>query len=245
MKNLIMLCVMILLLSFTVAIGCDKTGFIGTGQKDTNFTIVIACPTCTFINFTLTSPSKVIVLDNVQMTQDGNNFEYIVLASNITEQGTYFGNGGDDVSPLGFCFDITTTGYGNTINESILYLSSIVFIMFIILMLLLVSTMLPSNDKQDEEGRILQVSYLKHLRPTIYGVCYSLVVAITFIIYNLTLAYSNHDMLATFTFMIYQVMFWSMIVILPVWFLWIVVRIFEDKEFKNLIERGVDLPGRF
>ena len=120
------------------ATGCEDSGFLGNGQVNENFTMVIACPACDYINFTLTDPSNTIVLNNVQMTQNGNNFEYVVEGDTLNYTGTYFGNGGDSSSPLGFCFDVTTNGQPLSLFDVIIRI--IILLLFLSLPLIMYFT---------------------------------------------------------------------------------------------------------
>ena len=124
---------LVIILSFMVtAVGCETSGFVGRGPAGEDFTFVISCPTCSFINFTLTSPNNSIILDNVEMTQSGNNFDYTVQGSDLSELGTYFGNGGDDNSPLGFCFDITKNGESYSDTQALSLIGYFIFMAFLV-----------------------------------------------------------------------------------------------------------------
>ena len=96
----------------------------------------------------------------------------------------------------------------------------------------------------DEEGTILQVSQLKHIRPILYGCAWVLLLAIVYIISNITTAYIPNDMMSSLFFSIYQVMFWLTIIAIPLWFVWIFTGIFRDREVKKMLERGVDIKGK-
>ena len=238
MKRLMFLLLMMFVVSNVHALGCDAAGFLGTGQVNESFTIVVACPTCTFINFTLTSPDKVIILDNVQMTQNGNNFEYLILGSNLTESGTYFGNGGDDASPLGFCFDITRTGQQISTSQSIIYIMLLVGAVVLFFFSFVWMVNIPWGNNFDDAGKIISINDWKYVKLFLIPVNY----VILMWIFGLARSISDNYLTLPGLTLFFNWAFWVMLslslplVIVGLYLL--IVTFINDKRIYNAIERG-------
>lgn len=121
------------------------------------------------------------------------------------------------------------------------YMGGIFILLVLFVLTLLLMTRLPSKDATDEEGVILQVSNLKHVRPVLGGISWGIMLAIMFIVANITIAYLPTNMIGGMFWAIYTVMFWVTMVAIPLWFAWIFTGIFRDKEVKQMLERGVDM----
>lgn len=155
-KNIILFLVILLSISFVISLGCDESGFLGTGKIYDNFTVVISCPSCSYINFSLRNPANEIILSNVAMTNIGNNYEFVINGTEYLDTvGTYFGSGGDTTSPLGFCLDITMTG-----NQSSLGTYITIIILTVLSFILLIWVNMKYNaDEREKLYKKLVVNY--------------------------------------------------------------------------------------
>lgn len=110
-KSLVFLLTFIFLISITSALGCDLQGWKGYSQLYQNKTIIITCPTCTFINFSAVKPNGAEFLTNVQMQGSSNTFSYTFLGEDLDKVGTYTIDGFSNLDePLALCFDVNPTG---------------------------------------------------------------------------------------------------------------------------------------
>jgi len=157
---------------------------------------------------------------------------YVVQCNTSTEGG--FISGG---------ISVTITGEELTAEITSIYLASLIALMVLFALMILMAYQLPSRDATDEEGTILQVSNLKHLRSVLWACSWTVVLAIMFILANITLAYLPVAMIGDLFFAIYTIMFWITIIAIPLWFIWIFTGIFRDKEVKRMLERGVDMKS--
>lgn len=217
-------------------------------KQNTDFDLVITSNNATTCNWTyIQYPNGSKVSNDFVMTQSGRDFSQLITLGNFTALGS---------TCMGVtCFDGATYESGSVCREvtfggdimsgagSSFYIISIAVLFILFLLCIWATRGLPSGDAMDEEGTILQVSYIKHLRPVLYGVAWGILLAIIFVTSNMTLAYAGNPMLGNFFFVAYQVMFWLTIVAVPLWMIWIFTGIFRDVEFKRMIERGVELKG--
>jgi hypothetical protein len=100
---------------------------------------------------------------------------------------------------------------------------------------------LPQGNATDPEGKILKVSYLKYLRNVFWIINWGLALAIIFIISNVLIAYVTNVMIGNLFFAIYRIMFWITIVGVPLYFIFLFAKIYDDKEMQRMINRGVDI----
>jgi len=222
---------------------------IGEFQLDVdNVEIYQTCNNCTSCNFTrVMGPNNQTILSNLESTKDGTYYSTTILKGNFTKNGDYSytydcGNAAEaETGKLDF--EITYTGGKIDGGTVAIYLGSILILIFFFGLLLLLITRLPSKDTTDEEGTVLQISNLKHLRPVLWGISWGIILALMFILSNITLAYLPTAMIGGLFFAIYTMMFWLSIIAIPLWVIWIFTGIFRDAEFKRMIERGVELKG--
>ena len=145
----------------------------------------------------------------------------------------------------------TTTGLWTITNDGLkllseqitLYMVGLIFLVLLIFGTVYIINTLPSKDSTDEEGTILQVSLLKHLRSILWILIWALCLAIMFVLSNLFLAYLSSMMLGNLFWVLYQIMFWVTIIGIPIYFIWILYSVFKDKEMQDMINRGVDIKG--
>jgi len=246
LKNVAILVIIVVFLT----IGIMKlTGgaSIGSFQLDIDdVELYQTCNNCTYCNFTrVMSPNNQTLLSNLNASNESTYFYYLVAKGNFTKVGThnYCYDCGNTIEKSTGCltFEITYIGGELTLQMAMLYFISIgVLIFFFVLVVILISK-LPSKDATDEEGTILQISNLKHLRPVLWVVCWGIILAMVFIVSNMALAYLPNKMIGSFFWLIYRIMFLMTLVGVPLWFIWIFAGIFKDKEYKRMIERGIDV----
>lgn len=193
---------------------------------------------------TLDKPSGVSLL-NMIMTKNGQTFNTTILSGNLTALGVHCFNimctDGLNYEPGNICKDITYTGETFSIERVYIYILGLIFLVLFALGLVFIISKLPASDVRSDDGAILQVSMMKHLRPVLWIGVWGIGLACIFIISNLGIAYLNDAMMGDLFFKIFQVMFWFTIIGVPVYFIFIFYKIFADKETQKLIERGVEI----
>ena len=69
-----------------------------------------------------------------------------------------------------------------------------------------------------------------------------LFIGITYMFSNLGFAFLEEEMFSQTLFMIFKICLGLTPVIITVWFIWMIVSMFHDKEFQNMLNRGM-IPG--
>lgn len=113
MKTAIFLFLIILLAGIVSAEPpCAQDGFMGRTSVNAPIILTQTCPTCTFINITIRSPTTQPLVTNVPMTLTGGTYFYTVNSTNTSEIGTYFVDGYSNLDdPFVGCFEISLTGF--------------------------------------------------------------------------------------------------------------------------------------
>ena len=216
-----------------------------TGKKDASITIPQECATCTFVIInSIQYPNMSKEYVNAEMTKNDSSFYY---EFNKTSQlGTYNYCGYGDVSGTNttYCYDFTVTYLGKqlTTDKAIVY-----FIFLILFVLIFVGTFifigfLPSKNERDEEGRIMSISYLKYFRNVLYMFEWMLFIGILYMFSNLGFAFLEEELFSQALFMLFKVCFGLTPLIVIIWFVWIIASMFHDKDFQQMLNRGM-FPG--
>jgi len=139
-------------------------------------------------------------------------------------------------------FEANSTGTELTVARAILYVLFII-ILFIIFVSSLMAVKLLPTDKRDEEGSLLSISYLKHLKYTLWIFAYFMAIAILFVSANVCLAFLGTGLLCSLLFKLYQIMFGLSPLLIIVMILSFFSRLNTDKQFQSMLNRGM-LPGK-
>ena len=242
-KILLTLLISIFLLG--IVLSAQET--LGTYKQNECVDLKQTCSSCSFVNFTRVSyPDGTRTLENVEAEKDGYNFNYTFC--NTSQLGTYIVEGVGDVDGIDtvFVYDFLITYSGLEINtgKSILYLGFFLILILVFIANFILIGFLPQKNQQDEEGRILSINYLKYFRNVLWLVEWMLFIGIIYLVSNIAFAFLEEQMFAKVLFMIFQVCFALTPIIIIVWVIWIFVSFFHDKQFQNMLNRGIFPQGR-
>ena len=225
----------------------------GTFKTNTDIPLTQICTNdtsiCDLCNVsTIRLPDGTIPLINVAMTKQISLFNYTLASPNTILNGVYsisgFCQSGQQYSSWAYDLLVTTTGYELTTQNSVVYAIMFVILFFVFLMNIFFIGKLPGSNAKDEEGRILSINYLKYLRFTLWFVEWMLFIGITYLASNLAFAYLGEQMFAKALYMIFQISFALTPVILIVWICWIFAKMFHDKQFQRMLNRGIFPQGK-
>ena len=204
---------------------------------------------CKEVNLTkIMFPNKsVLLLGKFSMTENGSNYNFTFSNTNTLGIYSYSAEGIDpNNNSVGqsCSFEVTYSGLNFGVGQAILYIIFFFMLLFTFIITLFGINMLPKHNQQDEEGRILSVTYLKYLRPVGWMFEYMLVVAMFFMTSNIAFAYLNEQLFAKVLFMFFVVLFGFAPLIIVVWIAWIFVQMFHDKQFQEMLNRGIFPQGK-
>ena len=203
---------------------------------------------CTAINLSEVSNSQeTFVINDVMENVGGQTFSYSFC--NTSKIGTY------SFSWENKCVDCATYGCGNsfevtydgtilTMEAASLYLGLIFILIFFFLLIIFNIHRLPSSDTYNEDGILLGIDNLKYLRAVLWMVSWGLLLGIMFIVSNISLAYLPESLFGDFFFMIFRIMMVLSLPMVIVYFLYLIAKLFRDRELRELIDRGVEMRGK-
>ncbi len=161
-----LLVVLILTISLSSIVSsetCESSGFMGKFEPGSNVTLTQACPTCTFINITVTDPNSEVVFSNIPMTVSNGIFSFGPNSTISSVNGTYFVQGVSDLNqPFKACYVITRITTEIDTPESIIYvvLTIAVFLMFLFCVWGAIG--LPSRNRRNELNRVISIEIWKY-----------------------------------------------------------------------------------
>lgn len=193
-------------------------------------------------NLTLTNHTGQIIL-NMATSLIGIKYNLLITSGNFSlvdllDYHIYCETGGIGGFTDG-TLNINRLGKSFTTAQSVVYSSFFLLFSSFFIIILFGINKLPSSNTTDEQGQILKISYLKHLRPILWVFEWFLVIGIMFLASNLGFAFLGESLFANFFFMIYRVMFMISPLIIVLWVLWMVAQIIQDKRIKELWGRGM------
>jgi len=205
---------------------------------------LIACGDPTSIVISLPNTTNVV---NSSMTQFGGYLNYTFTGT--TEIGTYrfFVFADDTVAADDYytdTFEVTYLGEKASTSQSIIYMILFSVMIFVFFMIIFFINLLPASNMKDEEGRILSITYLKYFRLPLWFIEWMLFIAILYLSSSLAFAYLGEELFAQILFVLFRVCFGFTPVILIVMIIWMFVKMFHDKQFQNMLNRGIFPEGK-
>ena len=204
------------------------------------------CSSTAMCNITIFYPNASVLIANGNMTNQFSFHNYSLKTWQTSEIGEYITNviclDGIEKGSTSFTFKINYLGKELTEGQSTLYLGLLALLVLLFVLNFVGMGFLPSKNIRDEEGRIMQINYLKYFRNVLWMTGYFLFIAIMYISSNLAFAFLEEELVAQTLFVIYRMAFIIAPVVLIVWIVWIFASIFHDKQFQSLINRGF-FPG--
>lgn len=245
---------LLLLLGIYLFVGIVMIGVVSaipTYPQGKTIQIQSTCDNCTGVNLTkVTFPNGTFaLLGQYPMTKNGTNYNYSF--SNSATSGIYDYATCGDLNGILTCedttersFEVTYSGLILKEGQGIFYMILFTILIFFFIMVLFGINQLPASNTQDEEGKILSISYLKYFRPVGWMFEYILVVAILYLSSNLAFAYLNEALFAQILFVLFRITFMAAPIVVIVWIIWIFVQMFHDKQMQNLLNRGFFPQGK-
>jgi len=208
-----------------------------TGLKIDNETV-----NCTFYM----TDSKGNILINAAEVYQPNGYWYTNISGDLIDEIGYYYYGVDCSNGYGGAlsgvFEVTYTGRGITEAQSILYSVLLAIMVLSFFLIFIGMSYLPQSNHTDEQGRLLQISYLKYFRVPLWIFAYFLFAGILFISSNIAFAYLNEVMFGKTLFMLFTLLMVVSPIVIILLVISFFIQFFHDKEFQRLLNRGI-MPG--
>lgn len=183
------------------------------------------------------------------MGYDSNGLEFTqtISAGNFTlGQHAYIvqcNSTGKEQGLVSGAFHVTKDGNVLDTPTTFIYGSGLIFLILLSMFIIMIINKLPDDNARDQSGAIVSITWLKYLRPVLWIGIWAIFLGITFITANITLTFLSDNMIGNLLFAIFKVMLAITIVGVPIYVIWIFLKVFQDREFKKMLDRGVDLGG--
>jgi len=216
-------------------------------KQDTTLEFSITSNNGTQCNLTkINSPYGIITINQIG-TKSFQTFNFSINGANYSEYGTYCHNleCTDSVKIVSGekCYEINYFGKELTSSQATIYLGLLGILIFALFAIFFGMGFLPKENTKDEQGRILQVNYLKHFRLVLWLFAYFLLIAIMYLSSNVAFAFLPAQLFAKVLFAIFVVLMAVSPVVILVLGISFFVKFFHDKEFQNMLNRGI-FPGQ-
>lgn len=189
-----------------------------------------------------------LVFSKANLTSTQNSYNVYISEGNFTQLDTYafllYCEHGDLGGFASGTFDVTYLGEYLPTSSAVLY-STFFFILILSFILILFSiAKLPNGNISSDDGKVLRVGYLKYLRHSLWLVEWGLLIAISFMVSNVSYAYFGNALFGDFFLMIFRLMVGFSLPLCLLWVLWLFSQIVEDKQIWNLINHGFTLDDK-
>lgn len=230
---------------FLISLISASISNLGSFEQETCVELKQTCSDCTFNNITKVAfPNSSVALSEVQMTKFGTYYNHS-FCSTIT-LGEYIVNGIGDIGGTNtvwtYTFDITGDGFTYDQPRAFTYISLLLLLIVFFIGTLVSIKFLPKGNITNELGDLLSINYMKYLTYVLIPFAWFLLIGIFFIASNIGIS-TGINIFGDLFFNLFNIMFSITPVMLFIWFAWIIVNIFRDRQMKKLLDRGFDFGG--
>ena len=205
-----------------------------------------ACSNSAVCNMTVKYPNNTFLAQSNLMTNNNNGlFNITFNDSQISALGDYswdmFCCDSGDCGEAHGNFYITKDGFPLSQDKALIYLGMLALLIILFFTIIVYAGRLPSSNNTSEDGYLLSINKLKYLRAVLYVLSWGILLAIVFISSNVSYLFLESELMGDVFFMFYRIMMVLSLPMVIIWILYIFYNIFQDKEVKNMLERGVVL----
>ena len=185
---------------------------------------------------------------NFSYLSDGHIYKARVNKSKLGNLGTYAATFECNDSVKGgyssFSFEVTTDGKESVSTaRTVTYVSELSVLFLIFFITVGGIFMLPATNTRNEEGELMSINNLKYLRSVLFAFAWGILLMIIFLsihIADLTLLGAS---VSNLFLNLYRLMMGLTLIMFVVWMIWLFVNIFQDRELKKMLDRGIEMGG--
>lgn len=190
--------------------------------------------------------SRVYNVTNLSAT--GNGYFHFIAGGNFTVNDIYNFNiycSNQDIA--GFAsglFEINSVGDQLTSAKSTFYATFFGLLFFLFVVNLVVISKLPKGNMKDPTGQIVTTTNMKYVTMLLVAIEWLFIFGMLFISSNLASAYFSEQLFAKYLLMLWKLSFVFSGVFAILWVIWIGFNVVEDREIKNMFNRGLSETGK-
>jgi hypothetical protein len=201
------------------------------------------CSSGTSLIISVEYPNGSNALNNKSMTHNPSFYNITLPTDSIGNYACIIISPNTNGTISEFTYDVTGTGERRDITKGILYISFLAILVFLFIVNMYGMGKLPKGNDTDPYGRLLSINNLKYLRSILWVFSWVILLVIVFTSSNLALVYANDTMFGDMLFNLYRIMMTITLPMTVIWFAFLFIQIFKDREMKKMIERGIDVQG--
>ncbi len=168
--NFVWILLSVILLTVSSVSAQESLEGLGTFKIGEDVLLVQLCGDCTFNNITsVTGPINASeLITNINMTQEGTKFTFLLDKNNLTIPGTYNVNGVGDKDGVptiwSYTFEMTKTGETLETSESILYILILIASFLLFAFFFYLAIVIPFHPPVDEKGFATKTNKIKYMK---------------------------------------------------------------------------------
>jgi len=217
-------------------------------KQSTDLAFAITSNNATACNLTTINAPGSLIIINQEGNRTSQTFNFSIGGDNYSEFGVYCHNlecsDGFTMITGDKCYEINYFGKELTSSQSTLYIGLLAILIFILLITLFGIKYLPSDNKKDDQGRILSINFIKYLRLPLSLFAYFLFTGIIFLSSNVAYAFLSEQLGAKILFAIFSILLSVSPIILILLVISFFVKFFNDKEIQRMLNRGIFPQGK-
>lgn len=198
MKKILFLLVFLVMFSVLVSAGATL---------NQNYDLKIPCDlyNCSNLNVTIAFPNSSLFIDNKIMTDNSYYANYTIKPPINGRYNYYYYDGGE----VGDDYFITTsTGNELSTNQVLLYFFIGLFLTGLLILCIYGGSSLPfENTRSVSENEVIKVNWKKYLKIFCWTSAYMVLMALVFVAWNLTWAYSDWFAFSNFLHYIFRLLY--------------------------------------
>ena len=215
-------------------------------KQDTELQFSITSNNATVCNLTTINTPLGVTTINQTGTKSFQTFNFTINATNYSEYGIYCHNiecsDGINIESGEKCYEVNYYGKELTSSQATIYIGLLGILIFTLFITFMGIKQLPDDNAKDEYGRIMSINYLKHFRLVLWLTSYFLFIGIIYLSSNIAFAFLAEQLFAKLLFAIFTVLLALAPIVIIVLMISFFVKFFHDKEFQNMLNRGI-FPG--
>lgn len=189
-----------------------------------------------------------LILDNVQLENNNAFHNYTLTADNNANSGLYQVKGfcvdGGSFQEINYEYQITSNGEELDEPQSQIYFFMLIAIFITIILIEILRRNLPNKDPATEDGKVIKISWLKHLRPVMVGLLIIMVTFMFYILSSVSFAYLPDTLIAKAMFSMFVLSFITGAITIPLRFVWLIQQMLQDGELGKMLKQGVEFQGK-
>lgn len=209
---------------------------ISAAQVGFNHDLSVSCEgfTCADMNVTVFYPNSSLFINNQPM-QSNIYYANYTLIPPVSGDYNYFYSDGVN-SSLGV-FTATPSGETLSTGTALLYVVILILVMFFLVVSIYFGINIRMTNVKNNEGEVININWRKYSKIFAWGMSYVWMLALLFIVWNLSWGFLEWNQLGTFFYYWFRLSMVLGMLVVPGLFIWAVVHYINDKKIEKFMQK--------